>query len=835
MKKTRKVAIFPPNTVSTKVIERNGIALDDICYTCTVDEDISTGSYFLDGVFLIDKNRQLYKKIKEESIIKVTLDYGEEIFKINYVKRSTRTITIVARQITIPATLSLWFNYIKAINCNGLVSLDYLLRSAIGKKEISVYSNIEKMGDIEYKKKNLYEVLHTTKDSFEDIYGGEVQRRGYQLRILTKIGSDRGVTIRSRKNLKGYEDEVDIDKLCTRAIGVGYDGIEGSYIDSPKINDYEDIYTRVFTYNDIKVKGENDEEGFATLEEAKAELDKRVDNEFTINKVDELKTQYKLSFLELEKTEEGKEFTPATKVYPGDTVTVDQDTLGIKIKVRAIRRKFNVMTQKVIETELSNLPLSSYQKPPTISDILDKLDKLEDENSNFLDLAKDNATALINAGLKNSYVIVRSNEIIIGDTKDINTMTKLYRWNVNGLGHSKTGYYGKYEQAMTSDGAIVADFITTGILNANLIRTGILKSFNNKTWINMEDGTFNFADKMKYDGRELSLEGKLQTTFMGNKSITVANDGIEFFGSYTEKDKKISAINVGTVMSGIPADNYSSISWNLWYGSDFGITIWDNDTNGREYLSFSPKSQDKITFGPRALFVDGANFKDSAKLLDYNSTKYYGSDIVNEIGRVSAGHGNDLWISARQNIGAVILGEIFDNGAQSAIAKFKPSGSVVYSDFAVTGTKLRAVTTEFGVIGQNAYETASPYFGDIGEGTIGDDGLCYIFIDPIMDATINTKCSYQVFVQAYGYCEGTCKPAERNEDHFIVAGTPGLKFAWELKGHQKGYENDRLEILDPLSQTDYISGMEEFSDEINYEENANEYLLNYERELFIDG
>ena len=57
-------------------------------------------------------------------------------------------------------------------------------------------------------------------------------------------------------------------------------------------------------------------------------------------------------------------------------------------------------------------------------------------------------------------------EILIMDTADITTATKVWRWNSGGLGYSSTGYAGTYTTAITQDGAIVADFITTGTLNA---------------------------------------------------------------------------------------------------------------------------------------------------------------------------------------------------------------------------------------------------------------------------------------------------------------------------------------------------------------------------------
>jgi len=55
------------------------------------------------------------------------------------------------------------------------------------------------------------------------------------------------------------------------------------------------------------------------------------------------------------------------------------------------------------------------------------------------------------------------------DTDNPETAVKVWRWNMNGLGYSSNGIDGPYEIAMTSDGKIVADFITIGKLNTNVI------------------------------------------------------------------------------------------------------------------------------------------------------------------------------------------------------------------------------------------------------------------------------------------------------------------------------------------------------------------------------
>ena len=101
-------------------------------------------------------------------------------------------------------------------------------------------------------------------------------------------------------------------------------------------------------------------------------------------------------------------------------------------------------------------------------------------------------------------------------------------------------------------------------------------------------------------------------------------------------------------------------------------------------------------------------------------------------------------------------------------------------------------------------ETPTPMFNDIGEGTIGDDGYCYVTIDPIFAETISSN-QYQVFLQKYG--EGDAYIFDRKSSYFIVSGTPHMKFAWEIKGKQADFIQFRLENafakVDTKNETDF--------------------------------
>ena len=85
----------------------------------------------------------------------------------------------------------------------------------------------------------------------------------------------------------------------------------------------------------------------------------------------------------------------------------------------------------------------------------------------------------------------------------------------------------------------------------------------------------------------------------------------------------------------------------------------------------------------------------------------------------------------------------------------------------------------------------TPFFGDIGEAQLDENGICYIYIDDVFSETINSYMQYHVFLQKEG--TGDIWVKEKNANNFVVEGTPNLKFSWELKARQKDYEQYRLD------------------------------------------
>lgn len=545
MNKAVKICIFNKNTPKETVILSNGDAiLDNICTSCKVTENLD-GTYGLDAEFIIDDDG-LWEYLQEEAILKIKVDYGDEYFRITKPRKTRNRIIIYAIQVTIYETIHLWLNDVRPTGLNGTAAINWILDGAVGVKELEVYSNISASNTAYYEDMNMYKAIHDCDQSFLNRWGGEIQRRGYLLKILDKVGKDRGVQIRSCKNLKGFEANTDVDSITTRIKPKGYDGITiNGFIDSPILNNYARAYTKEFTYSDVKVKSsESETEGFNTLEEAQAELKRLAQLEYTENNVDIISADYTIDFVDLSQTEEYKNYIKAEKVYIGDEVSVFESKLNINVVVRAIERKYNVLTQKVEEIKLSNKDIGRK----SINDVMIDISKDIEKNDNSIEKW---IQSFINSGIKDSYVFYNKEELVVCDSPTIEEAIHVWRFNKNGLAHSANGYQGPYDVALTANGQINANMILAGTLKGQYIdaRNMVIKdedgnvtfSVGSDAIVRMIQGLIDISDegiRINLQDSESNIVGYVVYDGQGVQIFTNEDEPISSFhreGSYAEK------------------------------------------------------------------------------------------------------------------------------------------------------------------------------------------------------------------------------------------------------------------------------------------------------------
>lgn len=217
----------------------------------------------------------------------------------------------------------------------------------------------------------------------------------------------------------------------------------------------------------------------------------------------------------------------------------------------------------------------STKTESNITSIKDKIEELP-KKSEILEEAKENASQLIHSAT-NGHVVTTADEQLIMDTADKKTTRKLWRWNLNGLGYSKTGYNGTYETAITMDGQIVGERLVGGSVDASKLSVsykssvekqisdaisdsndytdGQLKSY--WTRVEVETAIKNTKDAVLISAKETATsytDDKLKS-YSTSAQIKVKTDSIE-----SEVKKKLNSSDLSTKIQ----QNASAvkIAWN---------------------------------------------------------------------------------------------------------------------------------------------------------------------------------------------------------------------------------------------------------------------------------
>lgn len=213
-----------------------------------------------------------------------------------------------------------------------------------------------------------------------------------------------------------------------------------------------------------------------------------------------------VSFVPLWQTEEYAAVAPLQRVRLCDKVNVVYGPSGVLIQgVQVIRTVYDVLLDRYDSMELgtARATFEALLKADITEAVFENV-----PTKSFLEEAIDYATELI-TGNTGGHVVLHTDattgepyELLILSDPDISQATHVWRWNSGGLGHSSHGYAGPYDDvAITMDGKISANAITTGVLNAALIKAGVLSDAAGlNTWdltsgaLNMTTGSINIGN-----------------------------------------------------------------------------------------------------------------------------------------------------------------------------------------------------------------------------------------------------------------------------------------------------------------------------------------------------
>ena len=340
--------------------------------------------------------------------------------------------------------------------------------------------------------------------SFLDVFGtAEIKYDNFSVQFLTHAGEDRGVEIRYAKNLLELSQEIDCDNLYTHVMCfykvestkvVGDKVATGLTLDAPRT---------------LVIDCSNEYDAAPTVATLTARATQFINN----NNLTTPTNNIKLDFVQ------SGELT--NRVDLCDTVSIYYEALGItRANVKCIRTKFDCLREKYIETEFGDV------KADLTDSFVVATKAIEDKPSvSAMETAINHITKQITGNLGGCVINGHDtnndgipDENLIMNTDDITTATKVIRSNIGGIGFSTNGYSGPFTTAIGFDG-IVADAITTGVLNANLIKAGVISDVNGNSTIDMTSGVAILKDmKAKNTFQHVDSNGVTRTIIAYNVS-----------------------------------------------------------------------------------------------------------------------------------------------------------------------------------------------------------------------------------------------------------------------------------------------------------------------------
>lgn len=306
-------------------------------------------------------------------------------------------------------------------------------------------------------------VLGGSSGSILDVYGGEYEWDGFTVRLYGHRGYDNGVVISYGKNLTDIEQDRNISNVAT-GIYPYWTNAEGALVTcDPKIVNAPGTYdfTRV-----VPVDFSSDFETQPTPAQLQARAEKYVED----NKIGIPKTSITASFVQLEQFPEYEDLALLEKCDLCDTVTIRYPQLGVEAKAEIVKIETDVLLERYNSVEIGDVRTN-------IADtIVGQQQEIKQKPSEtYLREAVLALTETILGASGGAVRLLDTNNdgmpdtLYIADDPDPTKARKVWRFNHEGWGASNNGYNGPFSYGATLENGMVADFITAGTLNADLV------------------------------------------------------------------------------------------------------------------------------------------------------------------------------------------------------------------------------------------------------------------------------------------------------------------------------------------------------------------------------
>lgn len=487
-------------------------ALSD-AVSCVVTEE-RNGQYELLMQYPI--TGKLYDELAAERIIKAKAHPigDDQLFRIYRMSKPIRGIvSVYAQHISYDLSGIPVAPFTSSYTVTGAMAYLFTGTSFTGSSSISGSKTVSCT-----EPKSIRAMLGGTQGSLLDLWGGEYRWDNFTVYLNTNRGSDKGVVIEYGKNLTALVADHDLTEVYSELLPYA------TYADSAgtmhTVVGNAQAITSVITRQKSLIK---DFTAILGLSSGTAPTVNQIDTAaqawLSNNPLGYETPSLTVSFVE---GEHGADYpASAARIDLCDTITIRYTALGVDVKAKVVKSQYDTLLERYTELTVGKPRANMATTVATLSDEVTEVQTYPTRWNDAIALA----TQLI-TGNTGGYVVLHEGpdgkpyELLIMDNPDINAAQNVWRWNLNGLGFSSSGYAGPYATAITADGQINADFIQTGELNADLIKAGRLL---------VKDALNNILFDADIDTKSVQIAGfRVDSNRFYNRKTTYLNDDVNY-------------------------------------------------------------------------------------------------------------------------------------------------------------------------------------------------------------------------------------------------------------------------------------------------------------------
>ena len=773
-----------------------------------------------------------YEYLQKGNVIKAFTPWDlkkGQLFRIEDIDKDSKEGTIIAS-----GYLIFYDNvktYVKDFNNENVLICD--TGNATGEEAIKKifkntnyigHSNIMRISRSRLERKNIVAALTgDDENSFVNRWGGELFIDNFDIYMNEKIGHDTGLIISYGRNMEYIKESSSYKNTITRIIPIGFDGLrltgKTPWVDSPNINKYPYIMEKEIKFDHVKVKEENSDEGFETIEEARAELIRLSKLLFEEEQIDSPEVSIEVSMYDLQGTLEYESYECYEEVNLGDYIKARHEILNIDTLVRCIGYTWDGLALKYKTIKLGH-QIDTYLDKQT--DIYNKVNNIlnSDGSVNAVEVA--GILDAINVTMKGCRNVAQPLPVRVMICEDFDKDSPSYGAMCFGsmgfmIAAERTPDDKDWDWRTFGTGkGFFADLIVAGTMLADRIRGGVLQSI---------DGSLELDLRESSKGMQFKRNGK--------KAIDIAGTTIKFFDWDGEDDA------VALIYSTRIRRDENKLGLAIANKKNRSISIaYEADDNFYSYMRFDMDNSDKITNSPITIFKE-TDFKGSQIWFGYGSNSIYKAKSDNLIANVK----NGFIVLDRETAKSIAL---FKNGrtyfskndkvycdlTPEYFAFFKEGKAYFWKDlnqdkiwctydfvadrdfhvnrnFTVSGTKNCIQPTEnYGERLFYSVEDCENYLTDRSmevfnvEKTEEDTYERIILLDNIFKEAVRIENDYTIEIFKQGW--GDYRIKEQTKDYFIVeADREDFTFKYVVTAKRRGFEDKRLEeFFKPENYTD---------------------------------